>query len=57
MDRYFNEVLKRNLNTARTTATPEALNRARDELVNKLPETGLGDEGELARSVVSDLRK
>lgn len=46
MDRYFDEVLNRDLHNARTIASSEALDKARDELVNQLPEAGLGDKGE-----------
>jgi hypothetical protein len=44
MDRY-QQLAKRDLRTARVTASPEDLENARSKLVDRLSERGLGDEG------------
>lgn len=45
MDRY-QQLLQRDLRNARTTAQSDDLEKARRELVDSLPERGLGDEGD-----------
>jgi len=45
MERY-QQLAKRDLRKARTTASPEDLKTARERLVDVLSEKGLGDEGE-----------
>lgn len=50
MDRYFEHVLKRDLSKARTTAPREALEKARNDLVDTLPENGLGEESKFSPS-------